>query len=61
MPITFALNYNISSKVMNCLIRIEAAKQKILHLSLTPTVLNSLNRVQAPQSVPIGLKAAFSL
>ena len=27
---------------MNCLIRIEAAKQKILHLPLTPTVLSSL-------------------
>ena len=27
---------------MNCLMRIEAAKQKILHLPLTPTVLSSL-------------------
>lgn len=27
---------------MNCLIRIEGAKQKILHLPLTPTVLSSL-------------------
>lgn len=42
MPIKFEPNYIISSKVMNCLIRIEAAKQKILHLRLTPTVLSSL-------------------
>lgn len=42
MPIKFESNYTISSKVMNCLIRIEAAKQKVLHLPLTPTVLSSL-------------------
>ncbi len=42
MPINFTPNYAISSKTMNCLIRIEAAKQKILHLPLTPTVLSSL-------------------
>jgi Fic family protein len=42
MPIKFEPNYVISSKVMNCLIRIEAAKQKILHLPLTSTVLASL-------------------
>ena len=42
MPIKFEPNYVISSKIMNCLIRIEAAKQKILHLLLTPTVLTSL-------------------
>lgn len=42
MPIKFEPNYIISSKIMNCLIRIEAAKQKILHLPLTPTVLSSL-------------------
>lgn len=42
MLIKFEPNYAISSKVMNCLIRIEAAKQKILHLPLTPTVLSSL-------------------
>lgn len=42
MPIKFEPNYVISSKVMNRLIRIEAAKQKILHLPLTPTVLSSL-------------------
>ncbi len=42
MPIKLEPNYIISSKVMNCLMRIEAAKQKILHLPLTPTVLSSL-------------------
>ncbi len=42
MPIKFEPHYIISPKVMNCLIRIEAAKQKILYLPLTPTVLRSL-------------------
>jgi Fic family protein len=42
MPIKFEPNYIISSKILNCLILIEAAKQKILHLPLTPTVLSSL-------------------
>ncbi len=42
MPIKLEPNYTISSKIANCLIRIETAKQKILHLPLTPTVLNSL-------------------
>src|ERR1700732_2506234 len=42
MPIKFEPNYTISPKVMNSLLRIEAAKQKILHLPLTPTVLSSL-------------------
>lgn len=42
MPIKFEPNYTISSKVMSCLIRIEAAKQKILHLPLTPMILRSL-------------------
>src|ERR1700722_15078522 len=42
MPIKFEPNYTISSKTMNCLIRLEAAKQKILHLPLTPMVLSSL-------------------
>jgi len=42
MLIKFKPTYAISSKIMNCLIRIEAAKQKILHLPLTPTVLSSL-------------------
>ncbi|MBA3721871.1 MAG: Fic family protein [Parachlamydiaceae bacterium] len=42
MLIKFKPNYTISLKAMNCLLRIEASKQKILHLPLTPTVLSSL-------------------
>ncbi len=42
MPIKFEPNYTISTRVMNFLLRVEAAKQKILHLPLTPTVLSSL-------------------
>ncbi|HEX2583019.1 MAG TPA: hypothetical protein VHL30_02775, partial [Chlamydiales bacterium] len=42
MPIKFEPKYEISSKVVNALLRIEAAKQKILHLPLTPIVLASL-------------------
>ncbi len=42
MAIKFEPTYIISSKIVNCLIRVEAAKQKILHLPLTPTVLGSL-------------------
>jgi hypothetical protein len=42
MQIKFEPNYAISSKILNFLLRIEAAKQKILHLPLTPTVLSSL-------------------
>ncbi|MES2345656.1 MAG: Fic family protein [Chlamydiota bacterium] len=42
MLIKFKPNYVISSDIMNFLLRIEAAKQKILHLPLTPTVLSSL-------------------
>lgn len=42
MPIKFEPNYVISPKVMNSLVRIEAARQKILHLPLTPMVLSSL-------------------
>lgn len=42
MPIKFEPTYIISSKTANYLIRIEAAKQQILHLPLTPTVLSSL-------------------
>jgi Fic family protein len=42
MQIKFEPNYIITPKVMNCLVRIEAAKEKILHLPLTPTVLSSL-------------------
>ncbi len=42
MPINFEPNYIISLKTISCLMRIEAAKQKILHLPMTPTVLSSL-------------------
>jgi Fic family protein len=42
MQIKFSLNYTITPKVANSLMRIEAAKEKILHLPLTPTVLSSL-------------------
>lgn len=42
MPIKFQPNFVISPKIAHALIRIEAAKQKILHLPLTPTVLSSL-------------------
>lgn len=42
MQIKFDPKYSISSKIMKCLLRIEAAKEKILHLPLTPIVLSSL-------------------
>lgn len=42
MPIKFEPKYIISPKVVNCLMRIETEKQKILHLPLTATVLSSL-------------------
>lgn len=42
MPIKFNPNYQITPKIANGLVRIEAAKEKILHLPLTPTVLASL-------------------
>lgn len=42
MPIKFNPNYTITSKVINGLLRIESAKEKILHLPLTPLVLSSL-------------------
>lgn len=42
MPIKFEPNYTITPKIMNCLMHIEAAKEQILHLPLTPTVLASL-------------------
>ena len=42
MQINFKPNYTITTKVMNCLMRIEAAKEKVLHLPLTPIVLSSL-------------------
>lgn len=42
MPIKFDPHYKINPKIMTCLMRIEAAKEKIRHLPLTPTVLSSL-------------------
>jgi Fic family protein len=42
MLIKFTPNYTITSHIANCLVRIEAAKEKILHLPLTPIVLASL-------------------
>src|SRR5262245_28326779 len=42
MPIKFEPNYTISPKIMTDLLRIEAARQKILNLPLTPKVLLSL-------------------
>ncbi|HEY4831350.1 MAG TPA: Fic family protein [Waddliaceae bacterium] len=42
MPIEFEPTYTITPKMMNCLLRIETAKEKVLHLPLTPTVLASL-------------------
>lgn len=42
MPIKFLPNYRITPKIASCLVRIEAAKEKVIHLPLTPTVLASL-------------------
>ena len=42
MPIIFKPIYTISLKIAQCLIRIEAAKEKIAHLPLTPSILSSL-------------------
>lgn len=42
MPIKFDPHFTATSKILNALIRIEAAKEKILHLPLTPIVLSSL-------------------
>jgi Fic family protein len=42
MPIKFSPNYTITPKLAGNLMRLEAIKEKILHLPLTPTVLNSL-------------------
>lgn len=42
MQIKFNPNYSISSNIAACLMKIEAIKQKILHLPLTPHVLASL-------------------
>ena len=42
MQIKFEPTYTITPKIMNCLMRIEGAKEKALYLPLTPMVLSSL-------------------
>lgn len=42
MPIKFSPCFSITPHIANGLVRIEAAKEKVLHLPLTPTVLASL-------------------
>lgn len=42
MPIKFNPNYTITPKILSGLLRIEVAKERVLHLPLTPTVLRSL-------------------
>ncbi len=42
MPIKFAPSYVITPDIANCLMRIEAVKEKIVHLPVTPELLKSL-------------------
>ena len=42
MPINFQTNYNITPSIAQNLMRIQAAKDKVLYLPLTPAVLHSL-------------------
>lgn len=42
MPIKFTPNYTLTPEIVNDLLRIEAAKERVVHLPLTPTVLASL-------------------
>jgi hypothetical protein len=42
MSVKFTPHYTITSKVANSLMRIEAVKERVLHLPLMPTVLASL-------------------
>lgn len=42
MPIKFEPCYTMTSKIVNGLLRIQSAKEKVMHLPLTPTVLRSL-------------------
>jgi len=42
MLIKFEPNYTITPKTINSLMRIEIAKEKVLHAPLTPMILNSL-------------------
>jgi len=42
MPIKFLPTYSISPRIANCLMKIEAVKERVLYLPLTATVLTSL-------------------
>jgi len=42
MPISFSPNYTITPQIAKSLMRIEAVKERVLHLPVTPTVLASL-------------------
>ena len=42
MPIKFKPKYTISSKIMSYLMRIESAKERVMHLPVTPMILSSL-------------------
>ncbi len=42
MPIKFNPLYSLTSKIAGCLMRIEAIKERVAHLPLTPVVLSSL-------------------
>ena len=42
MPINFSPNYTITAKTAKCLMRIEAVRERVLHLPVTTTVLTSL-------------------
>lgn len=42
MPIKFEPLYTLTPKIATCLMRIEAIKEKVAHLPLTPIVLSSL-------------------
>ena len=42
MPIQFSPDYTITAKIAKSLMRIEAVRERVLHLPVTPTVLASL-------------------
>ncbi len=42
MPTKFIPYYSITPRIAQCLARIEAAKENVLHMPLTPTILASL-------------------
>src|SRR3990167_3652210 len=56
MPIKFAPFYTITPKTANALMRIEAAKYKVLYLPLTPTVLSSLRETARLQTTHYSTK-----